>query len=293
MVSDGGVAGTHPPSTLHFFVGDECVLIGVSRAHVCADTAARRVGCAGSVKWSTEIPIPPRAGFDRYRTGPKSRHQIWDEPSRGTPRTRRRTPRRVMATRRARDAFDKAEQERQVAEQREVLRQRAAQRAKDRADERRHGGLQPKNTRDKRAVDGATNARANLPLGPQRTGASWGLPAHGPGRGRRARQPQVGGGDIRAQQAVERVAMEDQLAKRARRSAMARRPRPGLRRLSPVSARDGEDVPRAAPAARGGGRSVDFKRVSGPDPATDPAEYDDDCRAMLTAEEEALGRGPR
>ena len=64
-----------------------------------------------------------------------------------------------MATRRARDAFDKAEQERRVAEQREVLRQRAAQRAKDRADERRHGGaFQPKNTRDKRAVDGATNA---------------------------------------------------------------------------------------------------------------------------------------
>ena len=74
-----------------------------------------------------------------------------------------------MATRRARDAFDKAEQERRVAEQREVLRQRAAQRAKDRADERRHGGaFQPKNTREKRGGDGATRAGANLPLGPQR-----------------------------------------------------------------------------------------------------------------------------
>ena len=200
-----------------------------------------------------------------------------------------------MATRRARDAFDKAEQERRVAEQREVLRQRAAQRAKDRADERRHGGaFQPKNTRDKRAVDGATNAGANLPLGPQRTGASWGLPAT-------QWTGDVGGelvnlksevATLRAQRArweSERVAMEDQLAKR--RAALgdgAPSPPPGSV-ASPVSARDGEDVRvDAAPAARGGGRSVDFKRVSGPDPATDPAEYDDDYRAMLTAEEEAL-----
>ena len=200
-----------------------------------------------------------------------------------------------MATRRARDAFDKADQERRVAEQREVLRQRAAQRAKDRADERRHGGaFQPKNTRDKRAVDGAMNAGANLPLGPQRTGASWGLPAT-------QWTGDVGGelvnlksevATLRAQRArweSERVAMEDQLAKR--RAALgdgAPSPPPGSV-ASPVSARDGEDVRvDAAPAARGGGRSVDFKRVSGPDPATDPAEYDDDYRAMLTAEEEAL-----
>ena len=200
-----------------------------------------------------------------------------------------------MATRRAKEAFDKAEQERRVAEQREVLRQRAAQRAKDRADERRHGGaFQAKNTRDKRAGDGATRAGANLPLGPQRTGASWGLPAT-------QWTGDVGGelvnlksevATLRAQRSrweAERVAMEDQLAKR--RAALgdgAPSPPPGSV-ASPVSARDGEDVRvDAAPAARSGGRSVDFKRVSGPDPATDPAEYDEDYAAMLTAEEEAL-----
>ena len=32
LVSDGGVVGTHAESTLHFFVGDECALIGVGSA---------------------------------------------------------------------------------------------------------------------------------------------------------------------------------------------------------------------------------------------------------------------
>jgi hypothetical protein len=32
LVSDGGVMGTHAESTLHFFVGDECALIGVGSA---------------------------------------------------------------------------------------------------------------------------------------------------------------------------------------------------------------------------------------------------------------------
>ena len=205
-----------------------------------------------------------------------------------------------MATRRARDAFDKAEQERRVAEQREVLRQRAAQRAKDRADERRHGGaFQPKNTRDKRAVDGATNAGANLPLGPQRTGASWGLPAT-------QWTGDVGGelvnlksevATLRAQRArweSERVAMEDQLAKR--RAALgdgAPSPPPGSV-ASPVSARDGEDVRvDAAPAARGGGRSVDFKRVSGPDPPPTPRNTTTITAPCSPPRRRRYGRGPR
>ena len=75
----------------------------------------------------------------------------------------------------------------------------------------------------------------------------------------------------------------------ARRSAMGRRPRPRApspRPSAPATARTSAWTPRRRRAAEG--RSVDFKRVSGPDPATDPAEYDDDYRAMLTAEEEAL-----
>ena len=300
MVSDGGVAGTHPPSTLHFFVGDECVLIGVGSALISAPILPRAVlGVAGGP--------PARLVRGNADTAPLGILTVTDSAQIPTPnlgraiRGGRRTrakggpARRVMATRRAKEAFDKAEQERRVAEQREVLRQRAAQRAKDRADERRHGGaFQPKNTREKRGGDGATRAGANLPLGPQRTGASWGLPAT-------QWTGDVGGelvnlksevATLRAQRArweAERVAMEDQLAKR--RAALgdgAPSPPPGSV-ASPVSARDGEDVRvDAAPAARGGGRSVDFKHVSGSQPATDPAEYDDDYAAMLTAEEEAL-----
>ena len=88
-----------------------------------------------------------------------------------------------MASLRAKEAFDKAAQERRVAEQREVLRQRAAQRAKDRADERRHGGaFQPKqniNSSGGSRGDGTRGKRlppkSGDPQGPQRTGASWGL----------------------------------------------------------------------------------------------------------------------
>ena len=59
MVSDGGVAGTHPPSTLHFFVGDECVLIGVGSALISAPILQRGVldAAGGPPEWSTEIPI--------------------------------------------------------------------------------------------------------------------------------------------------------------------------------------------------------------------------------------------
>ena len=95
MVSDGGVAGTHPPSTLHFFVGDECVLIGVGSALMSAPILPRGVlGVPGRAKSGPrKYRYRPARNFDRYRTGPKSRHQIWDEPFEGdAARARREDP---------------------------------------------------------------------------------------------------------------------------------------------------------------------------------------------------------
>ena len=203
-----------------------------------------------------------------------------------------------MASLRAKEAFDKAAQERRVAEQREVLRQRAAQRAKDRADERRHGGaFQPKqniNSSGGSRGDGTRGKRlppkSGDPQGPQRTGASWGLaPTQWTG--------DVGGelvnlksevATLRAQRAkweAERNAMESQLAKRrAELSEGAPSPPPGSV-ASPISVRNGEDIdPDAGPAVKENGRSVAFKATSG----YNPADYDADYASMLTAEEEAL-----
>ena len=163
-----------------------------------------------------------------------------------------------MASLRAKEAFDKAAQERRVAEQREVLRQRAAQRAKDRADERRHGGaFQPKqniNSSGGSRGDGTRGKPKGDPQGPQRTGASWGLaPTQWTG--------DVGGelvnlksevATLRAQRAkweAERNAMERQLAKRrAELSEGAPSPPPGSV-ASPISVRNGEDID-PGPAAR-------------------------------------------
>ena len=199
-----------------------------------------------------------------------------------------------MASLRAKEAFDKAAQERRVAEQREVLRQRAAQRAKDRADERRHGGaFQPKqniNSSGGSRGDGVRGKPKGDPQGPQRTGASWGLaPTQWTG--------DVGGelvnlksevATLRAQRAkweAERNAMESQLAKRrAELSEGAPSPPPGSV-ASPISVRNGEDIdPDAGPAVKENGRSVAFKATSG----YNAADYDADYSAMLTAEEEAL-----
>jgi len=201
----------------------------------------------------------------------------------------------AMASLRAKEAFDKAAQERRVAEQREVLRQRAAQRAKDRADERRHGGaFQPKqniNSSGGSRGDGVRGKpKSGGPQGPQRTGASWGLaPTQWTG--------DVGGelvnlksevATLRAQRAkweAERNAMESQLAKRrAELSEGAPSPPPGSV-ASPISVRNGEDIdPDAGPAVKENGRSVAFKATSG----YNPADYDADYASMLTAEEEAL-----
>jgi len=207
----------------------------------------------------------------------------------------------AMASLRAKEAFDKAAQERRVAEQREVLRQRAAQRAKDRTDERRHGGaFQPKqniNSSGGSRGDGVRGKpKSGGPQGPQRTGASWGLaPTQWTG--------DVGGelvnlksevATLRAQRAkweAERNAMERQLAKRrAELSEGAPSPPPGSV-ASPISVRNGEDIdPRRRTR---GQRERTQRRVQShlrlqPPPTTTPTTH-----PCSPPRKKRSGRGPR
>ena len=61
LVSDGGVVGTHAESTLHFFVGDECALIGVGSALIVRRYFWVRAG----VRLDAEAPSAPEPNFDR------------------------------------------------------------------------------------------------------------------------------------------------------------------------------------------------------------------------------------
>jgi hypothetical protein len=63
LVSDGGVVGTHAESTLHFFVGDECALIGVGSALIVRRYFWVRAGVRPGVPRLLRNPISTETHF--------------------------------------------------------------------------------------------------------------------------------------------------------------------------------------------------------------------------------------